>query len=191
MLWDPATRSYLTLWLISRVDLATAEIRQEPLGLHFDLIQTVGKLCGFDVDRLREHGLVVERALEEGGKAYYPQFLEMLTLPGGQKYPSLSKLMTVIPGVAAILARMAMTESGDPATRARAIKAKMSTRSDRELSSSAALAIILLETARDQDLGYRVMDRSKMTSYLPGIDEREIARHVRELAIKTLTYLVF
>jgi hypothetical protein len=188
MLWDPATRSYLTLWLISRVDLSTARTRQEPLGLHFDLVQTVGKLCGFDVERLREHGLVAERTIDKAGKAYYPQFLEMLTLPGGQAY--LDKLMKVAPGNATILARMAMTESGDPAVRAKAIRAKMGMRSDRELSSNAALSIILLETTRDQDLGYRIADKARITGYLPGMDEGEVAKLVRELAIKTLVHLV-
>jgi hypothetical protein len=189
MLWDPATRSYLTLWLISRVDLATAKIRQEPLGLHFDLVQTVGKLCGFGIENLKHYSLIAEKTIDKTGKAYYPQFLEMLTLPGGQTY--LDRLREVAPGKATILARMAMTESGDPAARAKTIKAKMSMHSDRELSSNAALAIILLETTRNQDLGYRITDKTKITGYFPGMDESEIAKHVRELAIKTLTYLVF
>ena len=189
MLWDPATRSYLTLWLISRVDLATAKIRQEPLGLHFDLVQTVGKLCGFGIENLKHYSLITEKTINKTGKAYYPQFLEMLTLPGGQTYPD--RLMQVAPGLATILARMAMTESGDPAARAKTIKAKMSMHSDRELSSCAALAIILLETTRDQDLGYRITDKTKITGYFPGMDESEIAKLVRELAIKTLTHLVF
>jgi hypothetical protein len=189
MLWDPATRSYITLWLISRVDLATAKIRQEPLGLHFDLVQTVGKLCGFGIENLKHYSLLTEKTIDKTGKAYYPQFLEMLTLPGGQTF--LDRLMQVAPGNAAILARMAMTESGDPAARAKTIKAKMSLHSDRELSSNAALAIILLETTRDQDLGYRIADKTKITGYFPGMDESDMARLVRELAIKTLTYLVF
>jgi adenine-specific DNA methylase len=189
MLWNPATRSYLTLWLISRVDLATAKIRQEPLGLHFDLVQTVGKLCGFGIENLKHYSLITEKTINETGKAYYSQFLEMLTLPGGQTF--LDRLMQVAPGNATILARMAMTESGDPAARAKTIKAKMSMHSDRELSSNAALAIILLETTRDQDLGYRIADKTKITGYLPGMDESDMARLVRELAIKTLTYLVF
>jgi len=189
MLWDPATRSYLTLWLISRVDLATAKIRQEPLGLHFDLVQTVGKLCGFGIENLKHYSLIAEKTINETGKAYYPQFLEMLTLPGGQTF--LDRLMQVAPGNAAILARIAMTESGDPAARAKTIKAKMSMHSDRGLSSNAALAIILLETTRDQDLGYRIADKTKITRYFPGMDESDMARLVRELAIKTLTHLVF
>jgi adenine-specific DNA methylase len=189
MLWDQATRSYLTLWLISRVDLATAKIRQEPLGLHFDLVQTVGKLCGFGIENLKHYSLVSEKAVNETGKAYYPQFLEMLTLPGGQTY--LDRLMEVAPGNATILARMAMTESGDPTARAKAIKAKMNMYSDRELSNNAALAIILLETTRDQDLGYRISDKTKITGYFPGMDESDIAKLVRELALKTLTQLVF
>jgi hypothetical protein len=65
MLWDPATRSYLTLWLISRVDLATAKIRQEPLGLHFDLVQTVGKLCGFGIENLKHYSLITEKTINE------------------------------------------------------------------------------------------------------------------------------
>ena len=189
MLWDPATRSYLTLWLISRVDLATAKIRQEPLGLHFDLVQTVGKLCGFGIENLKHYSLITEKTINKTGKAYHPQFLEMLTLPGGQTY--LDRLMEVAPGNATIIARMAMTESGDPTARAKTIKAKMSMHSDRELSSNAALAIILLETTRNQDLGYRITDKTKITGYFPGMDESEIAKHIRELAIKTLTHLVF
>jgi len=189
MLTDPATRSYLTLWLISRVDLATAKIRQEPLGLHFDLVQTVGKLCGFGLENLKQYGLIAERTINKTGKAYHPQFLEMLTLAGGKA--SLDKLMQVTPGVATILARMALTESGDPTTRAKTIKAKMSMKSDRELASNAALAIILLETTRDQDLGYRITDKTKISGYFPGMDESEMARLIRELAIKTLTQLIF
>jgi len=189
MLTDPATRSYLTLWLISRVDLATAKIRQEPLGLHFDLVQTVGKLCGFGLDNLKQYGLIQERTIDKAGKAYHPQFLEMLTLAGGKA--SLDKLKEVAPGTATILARSALTESGDPTTRAKTIKAKMSMASDRELASNAALAIILLETTRNQDLGYRITDKTKISGYFPGMDESEMARLIRELAIKTLTQLVF
>jgi hypothetical protein len=188
MLWDSATRSYLTLWLISRVDLATAKIRQEPLGLHFDLVQTIGKLCGFGIEDLRRYSLIAERTIDKAGKAYYPQFLEMLTPLGGQTH--LDRLRKVAPGNATILARMAMTESGDPVIRAKTIREKMSMYSDRELSSSAALAIILLETARDQDLGYKIADKTKITGYLPGIDESDMAKLVRELTIKTLTQLV-
>ena len=67
----------------------------------------------------------------------------------------------------------------------------MDLKSDRELASAAALGVILLETARDKDLGYRTVDRSKISGYLPGVDESEIARVVRELAIKTLVKLIF
>jgi len=189
MLWDPATRSYLTLWLISRVDLATAKIRKEPLGLHFDLVQTVGKLCGFGMENLEDYSLIAEKTVNKAGKAYYPQFLEMLTLPGGQTH--LDKLMRVAPGAAVILTRMAMTESGDPAVRAKAIKAKMSMQSDKEISSYAALAIILLETTHDQDLGYRITEKTKITRHLPGMDESETAKIVRELTLKTLIHLIF
>jgi len=189
MLTDPATRSYLTLWLISRADLATGKIRQEPLGLHFDLVQTVGKLCGFGLDNLKQYALITEKTIDKAGKAYHPQFLEMLTLAGGKA--SLDKLKEVAPGMATILARSALTESGDPTTRAKTIKAKMSMSSDRELASNAALSIILLETTRDQDLGYRTADKTKISGYLSGMDESEMARLIRELAIKTLTHLVF
>ena len=189
MLIDPATRSYLTLWLISRVDLATAKIRQEPLGLHFDLVQTVGKLCGFGLDNLKQYGLITERTIDKAGKAYHLQFLEMLTLAGGKA--SLDRLTEVAPGMATILARSALTESGDPTVRAKTIKAKMSMKSDRELASNAALSVILLETTRDQDLGYRTADKAKISGYLPGMDESEMARLIRELAIKTLTQLIF
>ncbi|MGB9841557.1 MAG: DUF1156 domain-containing protein [Candidatus Bathyarchaeales archaeon] len=189
MLLDPASRSYLTLWLLSRVDLATGKIRQDTLGLHFDLVQTVGKLCGFGLDNLKHYGLVTEKTIDKSGKAYYPQFLEMLTLPGGKALPD--RIKEVAPGLATILARAAITESGDPAARAKTIRAKMSMTSDRELSSNAALAILLLETTTDQDLGFKVTDKTKISGYLQGMDESEAARIVRELAIKTLTQLIY
>ncbi|MCR8433832.1 MAG: hypothetical protein NDP24_06355, partial [Crenarchaeota archaeon] len=187
MLIDPAARSYITLWLISRVDLATAKVRQEPLGLSFDLVQTIGKLCGFGLEELKLYGLIAEKKIEETGKAYYPLFLEMLTLAEGRA--PLDKLKKVSPGRATIMAWMALTESGSPTMRANIVRAKMGMISDRELSSSAALAIILLETARDQDLGYKVADKTKLTRYL-GIDESQIAKVTRELAINTLIHLI-
>ncbi|MEM2352526.1 MAG: hypothetical protein QXT26_08980, partial [Thermoproteota archaeon] len=187
MLFDPAARSYLTIWLISRVDLATAKIRQEPLGLNFDLIQTIGKLCGFGLEELKRYGLIAEKTIGKTGKTYYPQFLEILTLAGGKA--ALNRLREVSPGTATIMTQLALTESGDPTTRARSIRAKIGILSERELSSNAALAIILLETARDQDLGYKVADKTKLTGYL-GIDESQIAQITRELAIKTLTHLI-
>jgi len=189
MLIDPATRAYLTLWLISGVDLATGQVRQEPLGLHFDLVQTVGKLCGFGIDDLKQYGLITERTTDESGKAYYPQFLEILTLAGA-KVP-IERLQEVAPGRATILARLALTESGDPSIRSKSIRAKVAIDSDRELASNAALATILLDTTRDKDLGYRTVDKRTISAYFPGMDESDIARVVRELAIKTLTQLVF
>ena len=187
MLIDPATRTYLTLWLISRVDLANGKIRREPLGLHFDLVQTIGKLCHFGIEELKEYNLIAERKINTTGKAYYPQFLEMLTLAGAKT--SLDKIMQVTPGRAVILARQALTESGAPETRAKTIRSKVAITSDRELANSAALATILLETARDEDLGYKTADKTKITGYL-GVDESDIARVRRELAIKTLTQLI-
>jgi len=189
MLLDPATRSYLTLWLISRVDLATGKIRQEPLGLHFDLVQTVGKLCGFGIENLNEYGLVTAKTIDKAGKAYYPQFLEILTLAGAKVH--LEKLLEIAPGRATTLARLALTESGDPSARAKTIRAKVALASDRELASNAALATILLNTTQDKDLGYRTTDKRKISGWFAGMDESDIARIVRELAIKTLTQLVF
>jgi len=189
MLIDPATRSYLTLWLISRVDLAEGRVRKEPLGLHFDLVQTVGKLCEFGIDELKEYCLIAERKINETGKAYYPQFLEMLTLAGART--PIDKITQVTPGRATVLARYALTESGAPQIRAKTIRSKMAIGSDRELANSAALAIILLETAKDEDLGYKTVDKTKITGYFPGMDESAIAKVVRELAIKTLIELIF
>jgi len=189
MLTDPATRSYLTLWLISKVDLSTAKIRKEPLGLHFDLVQTVGKLCGFGIENLKEYNLITEKKIEKAGKAYYPQFLEMLTLAGAKI--SFEKLREITPGKATIMTRLALTETGDPKIRAKKLQAKMALASDRELASNAALATILLETTTDQELGYKVADRTKISGWLPGMDESQAARIVRELAIKTLTQLIF
>jgi adenine-specific DNA methylase len=189
MLIDPATRSYLTLWLISRVDLATGKIRQEPLGLHFDLVQTVGKLCGFGIENLNEYGLITAKTINKTGKAYFPQFLEILTLAGAKVF--LEKLLEVAPGRATILARQALTESGDPSTRAKAIRAKTAMVSDRELASNAALATVLLNTIQDKELGYRIADKRKISAWFPGVDESQIAKVVRELSIKTLTQLIF
>lgn len=180
MLWDPAARSYLTLWLLSRVDLSTAKVRDEHLGLSFDLVQTVGKLCGFDIENLKKYSLISEKE-----KAYYPQLLEMLTLAGG-KTP-IDTLRQTSPGRAVELAYKSMSKSGDPAVRAKSIRDEV-VYDERELSRCAALAIVLLETARDQDLGFKTQDG--LLKYAPGLDEREKARIERELAIKTLAHLI-
>jgi len=44
----------VTLWFLSKVDLETGRYRDEPLPPSYDFAQTVAKLLGYDVDRLRE-----------------------------------------------------------------------------------------------------------------------------------------
>ena len=46
MLRDPATRSFVTLWFVSRVDLESGKYRDEPLPLSYDFAQTIAKMLG-------------------------------------------------------------------------------------------------------------------------------------------------
>lgn len=193
MLRDAATRSYLTLWLLSRVDLESGVRRNEPLPLSYDFAQTIAKLLGYDVDRLKKLGLIYESVIgggeddeEEGeskksGKALFVAVLKALTATGA-KVPWQSISQTV-PGRAIYLAYLALNESGAPSVRASSIRGKLVWSGD-EISEAASLAIVLLETARDEDLG---ISKTSLDQYLVGSSEDGVAR---ELAVRALLRLV-
>lgn len=204
MLHDTATRSYVTLWFLSRVDLETGRYRSEPLPLSYDFAQTIAKLLGYDVDRLKEVGLIGESIVEEAeseeeegegeegegrrGKAFYPLMFEALSATGARTtWANISKL---IPGRALYLVYLALNESGAPTVRASSIRKKLSTWSDEDMAEAAAVAVILLETARDIDLGFKHAQARGLDKFLYGSSGGSEAMVARELAIRTLLNLI-
>ncbi len=200
MLRDAATRSYITLWFLSRVDLETGRYRNEPLPLSYDFAQTVTKLLGYDIDRLREIGLIGESIVEEAegeeeegkgkrkGKAFYPLMFEALSAAGART--TWARLSSLVPGRALYLAYLALHESGAPAVRASSIRKKVSTWSDEDVAEAAAIAIVLLETARDIDLGFKQAQVKGLDRFFQGGSSGSEAMVARELAIRTLLHLL-
>ena len=193
MLDDDATRSYMTLWLLSRVDLGTGKYRDDPLPLSYDFAQSIAKLLGYDVDRLKEMGLVGESIIggpgdergSKSGKAFYPRMFEALSAAGAKT--TWSRLSSLAPGRALYLAYMALHESGAPSVRASSIRGKVSTWSEEEIAEAAALAVLLLETARDIDLGFESRRIEGLDRFLSDGSDALVAR---ELAIRTLLRLI-
>jgi len=198
MLRDAATRSYITLWFLSRVDLESGRYRDDPLPLSYDFAQTVSKLLGYDVDRLREIGLVGEyivggKAEGEGegarkGKAFYPLMFEALSAAGART--TWARLSSLTPGRALYIAYLALNESGAPPVRANSIRRKIPMWSDDDIAEAASIAIVLLETARNIDLGFKETRAKGLDIFLqrsPVISEAQVAR---ELAIRTLLHLI-
>jgi hypothetical protein len=188
MAGDAAARSYLALWLLSRVDLESGRARADILPLSYDFAQTVAKLLGYDLDKLREKGLVAERGVKGEGKGYVPQLFEALA--GGAKVPW-DALSQLAPGRAAYIAYLALRSSGAPSVRAASIKEKLfterlSTWTAESLAEAAALGIVLLETARASDLGLSGERGGGLDQFLaPSAEGGE-----RQLAVLTLLNLI-
>jgi adenine-specific DNA methylase len=179
---DAAARSYLALWLLSQVDLESGRARAEILPLSYDFAQTVAKLLGYDLNRLKENGLLTEVKVKKG-KSYVPQLFEALA--SGAKV-SWSRLSQLAPSRAVLVAYLALKGSGAPSVRAAGIREQLSTWSSERLGEAAALGIVLLETARGVDLGVSDAATGGLDSFLGfsggGAD--------RQLAVLTLMNLI-
>ncbi|MEB3780843.1 MAG: DUF1156 domain-containing protein [Desulfurococcales archaeon] len=192
MLRDPATRSFVTLWFVSRIDLESGKYRDEPLPLSYDFAQTIAKMLGYDIDRLKDVGLVGEKLAssnndEEGkSRAFYPVLFEALTAASAKT--SWDRLSKLTPGRAIYLVYLALNETGAPGVRAKNILRRVREWGNEGLRESAALAVLLLETARGADLGIQEARTIGLEKYLyPGADSSEVSR---ELAVLTLLKLV-
>jgi len=187
MIDDPATRSYMTLWLLANVDLGTGKTRAERLLFSYDFVQTTAKLLGFDFYRLKDLGLITSPP--NAKNAFIPQLFEVLSPAGARA--TWDEVVKVNPGRAIYLAYLALKESGAPAVRAENIKSKhpVTLWDDKTLTEAAATAIILLETARDEDLGFRKKPIG-LKAYITEGGEGVEARASRELAIRTLIRLL-
>ena len=187
MIDDPATRSYMTLWLLANVDLGTGKTRAEQLLFSYDFVQTTAKLLGFDFYRLKDLGLITSPP--NAKNAFIPQLFEALSPAGARA--TWDEVVRVNPGRAIYLAYLALKESGAPAVRAENIKSKHPVMlwDDKTLTEAAATAIILLETARDEDLGFRKKPIG-LKAYITEGGEGVEARASRELAIRTLIRLL-
>jgi len=206
MLRDSATRSYVTLWFLSRVDLETGKYRQEPLPLSYDFVQTVTKILGYDVKGLEEVGLVgssiTEESSEEGGegaegegneegrktRVYYSLMFEALSASGA-KAPW-SELRAVLPCRAIYVAYLALTESGTPQVRAEAIRRRLPMWSAEDLAEASSLATVLLETARDVDLGLEQGQVGGLARFMREGSQGASTATSKELAIRTLLNLI-
>jgi adenine-specific DNA methylase len=159
MLRDPATRAYVNLLLASRVDISTGQpfnkkdkVSAIP-SLDFDFAQTVSKICGFDIDKLENCGLIREE--ESDGKAYKPVIFEPL-LAETATVP-LGTLLVTIPGKAIYTTYLAIREIGTPQTKAKIIKEKLRESLRQELTKSefcdiAALSLLLLAVTTDHEI---------------------------------------
>ena len=183
MVDDAAARSYLALWLLSRVDLESGKARGDVLPLSYDFAQTVAKLLGYSLDKLKNSGLVAERGGKGEGKGYVPQLFEALA--GGAKVPW-NVLSQLAPGRAAYVAYLALKSSGAPSVRAASIRERLPTWTAERLAEAAALGVVLLETTRASDLGLREVEGGGLDRFFgPPAGGGE-----RQLAILTLLNLI-
>ncbi|MEZ0346174.1 MAG: hypothetical protein ABWK01_06460 [Infirmifilum sp.] len=200
MLRDAAARSYVILWFLSRVDLQSGKPREPLLLLSYDFAQTVAKLLGYDIDNLLGRGLVDMVAVKEvssvepeegggrkSGKAFVPLMFEALS--AAKARTTWSVLSTLLPGRALYLAYLALHESGAPRVRARGIREKVLAWTDEEVAEAASLSVVLLETARDKDLGFKTAPAGSLDAYLSGSLNASEAQTARELAVRALLYL--
>ena len=155
MLKDPATRSYLTLWLLSRVHLDTAEVREEPLQLTYDFAQTTAKLSGHDLDKLKDIGLIEQTSGGSDGKAFMPS-VNALSASKGKIY--WSKAKTIQPLRALWVLQLALTKTGDSKVRSKLIREDAIQEKIRvdDLKQDATLALILLQSAMNSDIAEMV-----------------------------------
>ena len=203
MVRDSATRSYLVLWFLSRVDVGSGRYRQTPLPLSYDFVQTITKILGYDIESLENLGLIGEYLIEEKneeeqpeeekaskrekGKAFYPLMFEALTAGGAKTTWNI--FSSVIPGRALYTAYLALNETGTPQVRAESIRKRLSTWGTEELAEAAAIGIILLNTARDADLGFKQTAQGLSKFMIQQLSDSDI-KTVRELAIRTLINLI-
>jgi hypothetical protein len=183
MAGDAAARSYLALWLLSRVDLESGRARADVLPLSYDFAQTVAKLLGYSLDKLEGSGLVAEKGGKGEGKGYVPQLFEVLA--GGAKVPW-SVLSQLAPGRAVYLAYLALKGSGAPSVRASSIKERLSTWTVESLAEAAALGVVLLEAARASDLGLSEAEGRGLDQFFGS----SAGGGERQLAILTLLNLI-
>uniref|UniRef100_A0A7J3ZKC1 Uncharacterized protein n=1 Tax=Fervidicoccus fontis TaxID=683846 RepID=A0A7J3ZKC1_9CREN len=99
-----------------------------------------------------------------------------------------SSLSQLVPGRAIYLAYLALHETGAPAVRAASIRRRVAVWSDEDVAEAASIATVLLETARDVDLGLR--QPQGLTRFVQGASSSPEAVASRELAIRTLLNLL-
>jgi len=162
--------------------LESGRARADVLSLSYDFAQTVAKLLGYDLSRLKENGLLAEVKVKNG-KGYVPQLFEALA--SGAKV-SWSRLSQLAPGRAAYVAYLALKGSGAPSVRATGIREQLSTWSSERLAEAAALGVVLLETARGVDLGMSDAATRGLDSFL-GLSGGSADR---QLAVLTLMNLI-
>ena len=192
ILLDPSVRAFISLLIPSRVDLSEKALypstgKEGQLrwkALDFDFAQTVSKLCGYDLAKLKMVGLVKE--ISADGKGYYPVLLEAIETRTGSA--TLKGLLTTLPGRSIFATWVAVRELGSPETRARSIERRwreelggQPTRD--ELKRTAAMGLFYLSLLSDEE----ILSAWKGTpSALPSAD----ATIVRNAATETLKFIL-
>jgi len=122
------------------------------------------------------------------GKAYYPLLFEALSATGART--TWSNLSQLVPGRAIYLAYLALHETGAPTVRATSIRGKIATWTNEDVAEAASVAILLLETARDVDLGFKQAQSRGLSRFFQGASSGPEPTVARELAIRTLLNLL-
>uniref|UniRef100_A0A7C4H7K8 DUF1156 domain-containing protein n=1 Tax=Thermofilum pendens TaxID=2269 RepID=A0A7C4H7K8_THEPE len=195
LLRDGATRAYVPLFLASRVDIATGqpyarfEKRPRVYGLDFDFTQTVSKLCGFDLVKLKEHGLIIEEKVART-KFYVPAGLgDLLALRS--RIPE-SKLLATLPGLALLAAYTALEKAGTAEGRAKQVREELAKRvaglkfSSSGITDIAALGLLILSLTSVEEVA-DILGKSALP--IVGLSEAGQARAFAAGALKILAGL--
>ena len=169
VLRDGPSRAYVPLFLASRVDIVTGQpyAKRAPetpaYNLNFDFAQTVSKLCGFDLAKLIEHGLVAEERVAQE-RSYAPSGLSAL-LAATSKVPE-SKLLATLPGLALLAVYTALRGFGPAERRAKDARKELEKKLDRKLSSGelmdiASLGLLILALTPDEEIAKALRERAE------------------------------
>ena len=145
LLTDPPSRSFLSLWMLSHVSI-DGSVLDKPLMLSYDFAQTVSKLCGFDLDSLKKYGLILKEK-SSFMLSYVHDFMQ------GKTRVDIKTFLRTSVGRAIYLTYLAAITSGTPAIRAQELtKNEVLQPYLNEIALDAALALILLGTASDNEI---------------------------------------
>lgn len=168
LLLDEASRSFISLWMISHVKV-DGSLYETPLDLSYDFTQMVSKLCGFDHIKLSRAGLI-----KKDRSIYKLSYL--LDYSTGRIKTNIVTFLETSVGRSIYLTYLAATTGGTPAVRAKQIleNENLLEYSD-ELQFDASLALALLATSPD--------------SALDGLLKIEIVQ-LRKIIAESLAHLV-
>ncbi|MEM1687214.1 MAG: hypothetical protein QXR31_03940, partial [Zestosphaera sp.] len=151
--------------------------------------QTVSKLCGFDLVKLKEHGLIIEEKVART-KFYVPAGLgDLLALRS--RIPE-SKLLATLPGLALLAAYTALEKAGTAEGRAKQVREELAKRvaglkfSSSGITDIAALGLLILSLTSVEEVA-DILGKSALP--IVGLSEAGQARAFAAGALKILAGL--